>query len=247
MTDSDYRRRIYEKYTSDRTPGILQFTEGDYLRGSAPTLHRIGRWLPPDRSAACLDVGCGGGHLLYALQSAGYANVSGIDVSPEQCAAARRICANVVQGDATRFLQGNAERFDLITAFDVVEHLHKSELFDFLDAVQVSLREGGRLIVQTPNADSPWGMGLRYGDLTHEIAFDPRSLEHATHLAGFGAFEARECGPYAHGLASALRTFTWSLIRTGLIAWNLVETGTPGSGVFTRVFIAKADKLVLDR
>jgi hypothetical protein len=96
--------------------------------------------------------------------------------------------------------------------------------------------------LQTPNAESPWGNMHRYHDLTHEIAFDPACLAHVLRVEGFTQFEAREVGPVAHRLVSGARLALWRLIHAGLGFWNLIETGDPGSGVFTRVFVASAVK-----
>ncbi|HEX8903434.1 MAG TPA: hypothetical protein VF771_01190, partial [Longimicrobiaceae bacterium] len=101
---------------------------------------------------------------------------------------------------------------------------------------------GGRLVLQTPNAASPWGLMIRYGDLTHELAFEPRSLAYALRHAGLRDVEIRECGPYVHGLRSLVRVGVWWLIRAGLRVWNLAETGSDQGGVYTRVFTAAALK-----
>jgi hypothetical protein len=37
-----------------------------------------------------------------------------------------------------------------------------------------------------------------------------------------------------------VRFVLWKLVRLGLSAFNLIETGSPGSGELTRVFIASA-------
>ena len=96
--------------------------------------------------------------------------------------------------------------------------------------------------MQTPNAESPFGFKVRYGDLTHEVAFDSAVLAHLLSVTGFVNTEARECGPYVRGIKSLVRAALWSLIRQGIVICNLVETGTPGSGVLTRVFEMKAEK-----
>lgn len=242
-TSQTYRERIYARYASERTPSILQFDEARYSRDAKGLLHRLGPWLPPALSSRCLDVACGAGQLLYALKSRGYLNIVGIDVSPEQVTMARRVWPHVHEVDAISYLQGNPASFDLITALDIIEHFRKDEIFDFLDAAYAALRVGGRLVVQTPNAESPWGLMHRYHDLTHELAFDPFSLAQTLSLAGFGRFEARECGPYIHGLRSLVRWLLWRGIRTGLWVWSVAETGSSGSGIYSRVFIAKSDKL----
>jgi hypothetical protein len=45
-----------------------------------------------------------------------------------------------------------------------------------------------------------------------------------------------------HGLASSARFILWKLIRLKTLAALLVETGSAGSGVTTRVFIASEVK-----
>ena len=47
--------------------------------------------MPPNRDAAILDIGCGHGAILYALQQAGYHNARGVDGSAEQVQAAARL------------------------------------------------------------------------------------------------------------------------------------------------------------
>jgi len=122
----------------------------------------------------------------------------------------------------------------------VVEHLRKDEVLSFLDSAYEALRPGGWMILQTPNAESPWGCAMRYGDFTHELALNPQSLGDCCRLCGFDAFESREIGPYVHGIPSLIRKAVWCTIRLGLMIWNFAEMGSFGSKVYTRVFLARA-------
>ena len=124
------------------------------------------------------------------------------------------------------FWQDNAGKLGLITGFDIIEHFAKNEILPFISQIVKVLYPRGRLILQTPNAESPWGLMHRYHDLTHEIAFDPHSLEHLLRMNGFAEFAARECGPYVHGIKSLVRFCLWRLIRLGLRIWNVAETST---------------------
>jgi hypothetical protein len=123
---------------------------------------------------------------------------------------------------------------------DIVEHFGKDELLGFLDACHRALRPEGALIIQTPNADSPWGLGVRYGDYTHEVCLNPQVLKAVLSVCGFREFEAREQGPVARGPLSLLRAFLWQGYRVSATFRNLVETGSTGSRVFTRVFVARS-------
>lgn len=238
----DYRRRIYASYGTRKMPGWVHQSERGYRRWAEACLARIRNWLPTDQHAACLDLGCGPGNLLYALRLDGYENTRGVDHSPEWIGVAGRICPRVECADVRAYLERHANQFDLITAFDLIEHFRKDELLALLGLIEQALRPGGVLILQTPNAESPWGLMHRYHDLTHELSFDPHSLAHVLALAGFSGFEARECGPVVRGPASLARGVLWKTFWVFLALWNLAETGSLGSGVYTRVFLAKAEK-----
>lgn len=238
----NYRARIYPSYTSIYTPEAANYSNRTLEQNAKILIARIHDWLPADRSAACLDVACGAGALLYALDQAGFTDLQGVDGSAEQVRVAQKIFSKVVQRDAIEFLNENKERFDLITAFDIIEHFDKDEVFLFLDGLYGALRPGGRVIFQTPNADSPWSGTLRYGDFTHELIFSPGCLAKVMSVVGFHQFEARECAPIAHGVKSLIRQGLWKCIRAGISGWSLIETGGRGSGIFTRVFIAKGQK-----
>ena len=114
----------------------------------------------------------------------------------------------------------------------------------FLDGCCAALRPGGRLILQTPNAETPWGADIRYGDFTHEVCFRSNSLGRLMCLTGFVNIAGREQGPVPKGYstASTVRWILWRLIRLSLQFYNVVETGAPGSGVFTRVFLMSGVK-----
>ena len=142
------------------------------------------------------------------------------------------------------FLQTHQRTFDLITALDLIEHLHKDEVLRFLDGCCAALRPGGRLILQTPNADTPWAASIRYGDFTHEVCFNSNSLGRLMRLSGFSKVIGREQEPVPkrYGMASIARSILWQFIRLPLQFYNMVETGGPGSGIYTRVFLMSGVK-----
>ena len=120
----------------------------DHVRFVEAVLRRASR-------AGCrgplLDVGCGGGLFLGMMRERGFRGV-GLDVSQE---AAR----STWQRHRVPALSGTLDRvplephtFACITMFHVLEHL--SDPREFLDAAHRLLRQGGRLVVQVPNAAS---------------------------------------------------------------------------------------------
>lgn len=245
MATSNIRERIYAHYVSAWSETAAPSSvEGFAAR--APTLRGIVRdYFPKDRDAAILDLGCGHGALLYFAREAGYRRLSGVDVSPQQIAVAHRLgIEGVEEGDLMTTLAGLPEASqDVVIAFDVIEHFTKDELVAFVDAVIRVLKADGRWLIHAPNAESPFGAAVRYGDMTHEQAFTRTSLEQLLRASGFSTVECFESGPVPHGIKSLIRVGLWKLIRLALRLWTAAETGDTGSrALFTRNLLAVAKK-----
>jgi ubiquinone/menaquinone biosynthesis C-methylase UbiE len=104
--------------------------------------------------AVVLDAGCGSGYGSAELSSlTGHAaSVVGVDLSAE----AVRHATNTFGGPGVRFLQARCEAlpfadgaFDLVVAFEVIEHLEKWR--EMLAEARRVLRPAGMLLVSTPN------------------------------------------------------------------------------------------------
>lgn len=142
-----------------------------------------GRWLPADRTARILDLGCGAGVLLEWLRDArGYTNAVGVDVSPGQVDFAAKLGLRVIQRDDPIEWLATQEPFDCVLLIDVLEHLSDDAVHATLRAVLSSLRPGGRLIVRVPNANADFASRYRYIDATHQRSYTEVSL-HSTLLA----------------------------------------------------------------
>jgi 2-polyprenyl-3-methyl-5-hydroxy-6-metoxy-1,4-benzoquinol methylase len=242
---NDYRSKIYERYGSNFQDASGIFDKLGAIRWGRAYDHFLRGWLPERKCARILDLACGQGRLLYFFQNRGYDTVVGIDISPEQVSLASQISGAVQQASALEFLDAHPENFDVIVGLDIVEHLHKPEVWRFLNGCYKALRPNGRLILQTPNADSPWGAVHHYGDFTHEVCFTPTSITRLMRLSGFVGVGSRELGPVPLGysIASTVRYVIWQVIRFFIMLWNLVETGSKGSEIFTRVFLVTGKRL----
>ena len=145
--------------------------------------------------APILDLGCGQGFMLKYLQSAGFKNLTGIDISEEQVAVARANGFNALQTDASTFLKENEGQYEIIMAIDILEHFRKEELYELLHLVFRALRPGGRFILQTTNGEGLMPGYVIYGDLTHFTILSPLSLKHILTVTGFKDILIKELGP----------------------------------------------------
>lgn len=237
-----YRDQLYAKYATVQVPKWLQTAERANRNGQGAVTGRLHGWLPSGNGVSCLDLGCGAGDQIVALQSLGFDNLTGVDLGPEQVAIAQSRGLKVVQANLLDYLQTSEQAFDIIFAFDIIEHFAKDEVLELLDLIRERLKPGGILILQTPNAASPWAGQIRYGDLTHELIFSPKCIASTLRLTGFTDIEVREVAPYVHGCTSAVRWILWQLIRAGCAAWNYIESGASQGGVYTRNMLVRAVK-----
>ena len=239
-----YRNRLYAAYGRHFQDSGHEFDTDASVRWGTPYRHYLHGWLPTHLNAEIVELACGGGRLLHFLNRAGYQQLTGVDISPDQIALSRQVTPNVVHSDVISFLEQKPDSFDLVIGLDIIEHFTKPEVLRVLDLSFGALRPGGRLILQTPNAESPWGLTHRYNDFSHEVCFNPNALSRLLQLVGFAQVESREAGPVPVGvsLSSSIRAFAWTLIRCGLKIWNIAETGHIGSGIYTRVFLISAIK-----
>ena len=241
----NYRMRIYESYVTARDMPLAPATAAG-LRPRLPYLRRIiERHFPPERGSAILELGCGHGALLYALQRARSWNAKGVDGSPEQVNAARKLGIDGVrEGGVMETLEATtASSLDVVVAFDLIEHFTKSELIPLVDEVQRVLRPGGQWIIHTPNAEGPFGSRMRYWDFTHEVAFTRVSITQLLKSSGFAQVFCHEDRPVPHGLKSLIRALAWRLIRVGLRAYVAIETGSwDGDMIFSQNLLVVAVK-----
>ena len=238
-----YRSRIYDSYVKAR-PDRATPNDSAALARQLPYFRKLVReYFPYDRDARIIDLGCGYGRFVYALQLAGYSNVTGIDVSTEQVAQAEALgITGVMHGELFDVLaNASPESFDVVICFDILEHFTKNESLDLIDTVHRILKPGGRWLVHVPNAESPFWGRVRYGDFSHEQAFTRQSIRQLLLSSGFVSVDCVEDRPVVHGAISAVRAILWQLIRAVLFFYMAVEDGTlDTSSLFSQNILAVA-------
>jgi ubiquinone/menaquinone biosynthesis C-methylase UbiE len=128
-----------------------------------------------------LDLGCNNGYGSYKLSQHGH-EVIGVDVSAEALAdAKRRFSApnlefQQVSGQALPFDSGS---FDLITSFQVIEHI--VDMGPYLAEIHRVLKPGGIVAFTTPNANIRLDPGMKPWNRFHVQEFTAEQLETVLH------------------------------------------------------------------
>lgn len=145
----------------------------------------LGPWLPKDKNARILDVGCGMGFVLSTLRDLGYGNAEGLDMDQGQVNAARDRGLNVTQSSNTEEeLSMRKGTYDQILALDLLEHIPISHQIPFVHHIAEALKPGGTFLCTVPNANASLAARWRYIDWTHHCSFTEHSLDFLLHSGG---------------------------------------------------------------
>lgn len=239
----DYRKELYSNYVSSLASYLYRGSNLENFKKQFSVWRKYyNKFLPKAKEIRILDLGCGAGEFLFYLQELGYKDSFGIDVSHEQIELAKKLgIKNVEVIDLNEFLKEQKEVYNVIFARDIIEHFRKEEILKIMKFIYNVLSENGKLIIQSINAESPFGIKYLYGDFTHEAAFTQTSLHQILWVAGFRKIEFYPTGPVIHGINSAIRYFLWKMIELFFKFYMLVETGS-GKGIFTQNLICIAEK-----
>ena len=106
-----------------------------------------------------------------------------------------------------------AEKYDVIVADQVIEHLTKDEAVEALELIHKTLKPGGRVWVFTPNITSLFGSLGTFGDFTHELIFNAKSLAQLLRVCNFSDVEVTGIGPTPYDLRSGIKTVLWNISK----------------------------------
>ncbi len=186
------------------------------------------------KSLRVLEVGFGNGQFLGWCRQQGMA-VSGVETNHALLARARAAgfeCAASVDELGER-------RFDLITLFDVLEHVPEASICAFLSQLAERLKPDGRIILRTPNGGSPFGLNHQHGDTTHASILTAQKFRYLVAPAGLRlrycgtdlyplyagslrALPARALRRMLHGLCERVVRFVFAPQPRGVLSANLL-------------------------
>lgn len=140
-----------------------------------------------EKSHKVLEVGCNDGSFLDYLKGRDYSNLVGVEPTYDSSQIAKekghKVFHNFWNYEYSKNFVSAEGKFDLVITRQVLEHI--SDLEDFMQAIHLSLKEDGGLIIEIP--DSEWN--LDYLDYSlweeHVNYFTVESLSNLLALNGF--------------------------------------------------------------
>lgn len=175
----------YTKYHQFLKSKSFQGDEKEFLQYQNYFQKNYTSYLPQKKDAQIIDVGCGMGHFLKFLKSAGYSNTQGIDFDPDNIQYCKQIgLKNVTQADMYQYFN-KRQKFDCIVLNDVLEHIPRDKTIALLKKFKASLTKDGVLLVKTVNCNNIYGISSYFADFTHEVGYTKEKITQVGLLAGF--------------------------------------------------------------
>lgn len=141
-------KEIREYYDKEYYKNISKVDFAEYERNSYFYRHFL-RYLPQDTRKTLLDVGCGGGQLLYLVEKDNVQTL-GADISLAAISTAKRYCTKssffLMQGETLAFKNNT---FDYVTCLGSLEHFKNIERG--VKEIKRVMKDEGKAIILVPN------------------------------------------------------------------------------------------------
>jgi SAM-dependent methyltransferase len=203
-------------------------------------------WLPVDRRAPILDLGCGDGRVLTFLSALGYENVLGIDRDQTAVASVGALpgvtveCRDVDPG----FLHQHRGRFRLIVLRQMIYYLDRADVVAFLSAARDALTDDGVILVEFFNAALLSSRLTEQKDPFIRTAYTEHAMRRLFAAAGLHTLEIHGERRRATGMRSALYAALRALWIQRLKAIYILERGIDNElpRIYTKSILAVASK-----
>lgn len=143
-----------------------------------------------DEKLRVLEIGFGNGAFASWVMSQGWMFV-GTEIDRELVVRARAKGWDAHYAGEGLADIASGKQFDLVVAFDVLEHLTLPEIVDLLVSVKNLLAPDGRFLARFPSGDSPFSRSIQYGDITHRSVIGSGSVTQLALKTGFRIVQMR--------------------------------------------------------
>lgn len=141
--------------------GLSASEEADF----AAFLRKAGVAIP--EGSRVLEIGFGNGAFLQFGRRQKW-KMRGTEVNRELLESAYQKGFQVTESETLETFEDAS--FEMVAAFDVMQHIPLDALPEFLSEVSRVLKPGGVYIARFPNGDSPFGRHIQNGELSHRTA-----------------------------------------------------------------------------
>jgi SAM-dependent methyltransferase len=139
---------------------------------------------------ALLEIGFGNGSLARWALDRNWTYV-GTEIDPDLVERAQARGFEVWRTESlTDAFPGRCD-FDVVVAFDVLEHLTIAQIVPFLKEIRRRLKPTGRFIARFPSGDSPFSRALQHGDMTHRSSIGSAMVEQLAISSGLRVTQIR--------------------------------------------------------
>jgi SAM-dependent methyltransferase len=165
-------------YLESRYAFVQQGNLGPFYRFKAARALAEAARLDDRPIQSFLDIGCACGDLAGGMKANGLTETAGIEPDAGMIERAQKSGAGTfVQGSILDRKESLRGRFDLVGAFEVMEHIEPRDHRAAFEAFRFYAKPGGRGVIMVPNAAHPLlGGWIAWSDYTHRCCFTAESL-----------------------------------------------------------------------
>lgn len=152
-----------------------------------------------------LEIGFGNCSLLAWAKNQG-ASLYGSEIQKELVAKAAANEVEIVSTNLADITESHSNFFDVVAAFDVLEHLDKVTIQKYIKYIHQLLSKNGYLVARFPNSQSPFGLQYQHGDFTHTTNLSISAFTQLAQLNGFKVIRAGNAArPYSSSTTSNIK------------------------------------------
>lgn len=128
-----------------------------------------------------LEIGFGNGSFLKYCKDK-HIDIVGVELNQSLLSSAKKKKFNVLSYNKLKQCE---LAFDIVCAFDVLEHIPSSDVNEFFALIKSLLKTDGLFFARFPNGDSPFGLVNQNGDITHLTSYGSSKIRHIASIFNF--------------------------------------------------------------